>query len=81
MDTVQKVNKMCHWPGKLKIHRSDSKELRPQSPWRSCEQIVQTTMPKCDKGAKISVALSNPEIVEPILTLQIKRKSPAFFVK
>lgn len=54
------------WFCKLSL-KPEKTELKPQSPWRKCEKIVQEKLPKYDKGSKVTIPLSNSDVVEPII--------------
>lgn len=71
------------WKQKFKqLFKSEQKtELRPQSPWRRCEQIVQKKLPKFDKRTSLEIPLREPEVVNLILARAPRTEVPAILCK
>lgn len=65
---------------RLKI-KEDPAGLKPQSPWRNSERIVQGKFVKYRKGTDVQIPLSNPENVEPILARADKKEIPGILMK
>lgn len=66
---------------KLKVTDTEPAGLKPQSPWRTCERIIQGKFPKYKKGTDVAVPLSNPETLEPILARADRKEIPGILCK
>lgn len=61
--------------------REDWRELKPQSPWRNIEKVVQDKFPECRKGTKLNDLLIDPEKVQPLLETPHRKEVPAILCK
>lgn len=64
-----------------KITGQSTSELKPQSPWRPLERIVQAKMPEFQKGTNVEIPMSNPDTAKPIMQRADKKEIPGILLK